>query len=365
MAIRFLYTGHGYGASFTSELFTIYDIAGTSLGEYFGAASRFPNTTSVGGGTFYARFGTATVNLIPFETDKKVFAAIDVFSRNESVNPDRWLIGFSDGRRVGNSSSGIAASNATEMFWSLITGTDGRLLLRIGGATVASSSESLIQGVFSRITVESVVAVAGYCKVYLNGELVIDYTGNTTNGLTNTNYRPRLFGSYTNFNTVAVWDTAGSSGFNSLYTDFIPVQILPDGAGSSTQGTPVGAASNFQCVDETFRNGNTDYVALDVATAQKDLYTYSAVGLAGNVISVIALPAAGLLTTGTARMKVETVSNGVPASTPSTIPLGKSGSSTYGTTTLPFELPVNPDTNAAWTVAEIDAAEFGVSATVS
>ena len=366
MALRFLYTGHGYN----NTEFLTQQRSQLDFDIVFGASStsqtadgRFPGTVGYTYGTF-SQLGAEQTTTLFFQPDGIVFTAVDFRAAN--VASERFVTSLTDGRIIEGSSSPSTAYTAAGQFYTLATNISNFLTLRIGASVVGTGTINISVGVYYRITVEAKIDAVGYVKVYVNGVLDIDYSGNTTNSLSPILYRartgsgtPGIRGAY------IVWDTAGSSGFNSLYTDFIPVQLLPDGAGSSTQGTPVGAANNWQCVDETFRNGTTDYVTLDVVTAQKDLYTYSAVGLPGNVISVAMIPAANLATIGTARIKCETVSNGTPASTSASRILPNISAVAYGNSLSGFEFPVNPDTNAAWTVAEIDAAEFGVSATVS
>jgi hypothetical protein len=68
-------------------------------------------------------------------------------------------------------------------------------------------------------------------------------------------------------------DTTGSAPQNTFLGPSRIVTPVPTGAGSHTQWTPTGAASNFQCVNEAPPDGDTTYVA-DSTPGDLDSYVF-------------------------------------------------------------------------------------------
>jgi hypothetical protein len=152
-----------------------------------------------------------------------------------------------------------------------------------------------------------------------------------------------------------VYVTNGAGAVNTGFLGDIAVETLfPDGNGSSSQwvGSDGNSVDNYLLVEEPTPS-TTDYVQSNVA-GNRDLYASSSLVRAAGTIY-------GVQTTAYAQS-----SDSGPVSLNN---LAKSGA-TVGvgparalvTTWLPkssvFEL--NPDTAAAWTVSEVNGAEFGM-----
>jgi len=128
--------------------------------------------------------------------------------------------------------------------------------------------------------------------------------------------------------------------------------ILPSGAGNSTQMTP-SAGSNYQCVDEAAPNDDTDYVS-ETTAGEKDTYAF------GNLTP----------TSGTVKgTQILISARKDDAGTRTIAPVYRPVSTDYDGTTVSIGnsydyvrqvKDVSPATSVAWTIAEINGAEFGV-----
>lgn len=144
-------------------------------------------------------------------------------------------------------------------------------------------------------------------------------------------------------------------GSGATNTDFLgPIRvkaIYADGAGASTDFTP-SAGLNFQNVDEALTDGDTTYNSESTA-GDHDTYTFAAIGLTGTVKGV--------------QTNLMVRSDGAGAET--IAPMIRISTTDYQGTTVGITTSyadsmqvyaVSPATAAAWTVSEIDGAEFGI-----
>jgi hypothetical protein len=149
---------------------------------------------------------------------------------------------------------------------------------------------------------------------------------------------------------LIIMDGTGSVN-NAFLGDYGVKIIRPDGAGNYSQWTP-SAGSNYQNVDETLVDDDTTYNSSGTA-AQKDSYTFSAVGETGGVAGIILLATMRKDDAGsrTARQLTRVASTDYFGATESVLDSFQVHKQVQET---------NPNTAAAWTVSEIDGAEFGV-----
>ena len=146
----------------------------------------------------------------------------------------------------------------------------------------------------------------------------------------------------------------GSGSINNDFLGDVRVQsVFPSGAGATTQMTP-SAGSNYACVDETAPNGDTDYVS-ETTAGEKDTYAF------GNLT-----PTSGTI----AGVQVLINARKDDAGSRSIAPVYRPVSTDYDGTTVSVSdsyaylreiTEVSPATSAAWTIAEINGAEFGVT----
>lgn len=199
---------------------------------------------------------------------------------------------------------------------------------------------------------------AGVVQVKRNGALLIDYTGNTQ-ATANANIGKVEFSSssgnvgvYGYYDDIAINDTAGTVN-NSWVGRGGIYKSLPDGAGDNTDLTP-SAGANWQCVDERPPNDATDYVSSAVVD-DYDLYTTAGTSApaAGDVSAVVLWARARLSEAGAGN--IATVIKPNAAETDSA-DYALDVSWDYVSTLY----EQNPETAAAWSVAEVDAAQIGV-----
>jgi hypothetical protein len=228
--------------------------------------------------------------------------------------------------------------------------TSGVLQVHGAGVLVASGP-ALVPGRWYWIDYELPIGDSVTVKVWIDGALVINAAGvDTRNGATT---------------TVDNWRLSGATGLWG-FDDFIlgtgtgPVGdhnvefVLPDGAGAFAEWASNGAATNWQCIDEPgASDGDTTYVSSATAGQRVRTTAGDLVSTAGT-ITAIQLEAiarkddAGVRTLALVSRLAGTDKVGA------TQGLGAS----YGGFS---ELQTVDPAGAAWTIANVNAAEIGVN----
>jgi hypothetical protein len=150
---------------------------------------------------------------------------------------------------------------------------------------------------------------------------------------------------------VYICDDSGSTN-NDFLGDIRVETIVPTGAGNTTQWTP-SAGNNWDCVNDIVALADTDYVS-ETTASEKDTYAF------GNLTP----------TSGTIKgVQIMIGARKDDAGSRSIAPVYRPTSTDYDGTTgvvsdsytyLSEIKEVSPETSAAWTIAEINGAEFGV-----
>lgn len=283
------------------------------------------------------------------------------------------LIPFSGKAIVGfGYQNGATLTNAREVM-ALHEGTTAHLTLVVNGSKQVAVYRGTIAGTLlgtSTATIPdntwvflemraSIHDSTGTVEVWMDDVLILNLTAqDTQNGGTGALDRIRL-GRLTN-NVAAnvvlddfyVADDSGSGVTAPLGSAVRVDCVLPTGAGSSTQFT-ASAGSNYQCVDETPPNEDTDYVSTSTA-GHVDLYAMGDLPVTPTAIKatmVCAVARKDDVGSRTLRTKLKsggTTSNG--ASNALAI--------TYAGIADMYE--VDPNTGSAWTKTAIDAMEVGI-----
>lgn len=208
---------------------------------------------------------------------------------------------------------------------------------------------------------------AGTIKVWVDGVLEINQVGVSTSGSSGVTSCVNLgffslsnlqstgtSTNYTRFSHVVIWD-ADTAGLNGYAGPMRIETLTPNGAGSNT-GFTASSGSNYACVDETVANGDSDYV--EAATSGTiDTYTYTDLSVTPNAIKGVNVktymknPDTGL--TKTARAKCKSGAT--------------TGSGSDRTLSIIYDVfhdsfDKDPNTSAAWTRTNLNAAEFGIEA---
>lgn len=197
----------------------------------------------------------------------------------------------------------------------------------------------------------------GLVEVRVNGNSVVSFTGDTKNAGTSTNMDTIAFGYFFSSTTYGVFDDVyvcndqGTQN-NNFLGDVMVQTIVPNGAGSSTDLTPHGSATNYMNVAEIPYSVG-DYNSSNVSGA-KDLYTFG--DLAGSTTTVYGVQ------TGVVAARTDVGSGSVR-------PILKSGGTVYNDTTVSLGpssqyignvRETDPATGTAWTVSGVNGIEAGV-----
>lgn len=242
---------------------------------------------------------------------------------------------------------------------SLRINADGTLKLCLGdgGTTLATSTATVSNARWRYLEMSGTIADSGgRAIVKLDGVTVIDFTGDTKNGGTNTTIDTVKFGaSNNNSNAPITWDDVyicDDTGLtNNTFLGDVRVQtLLPTGAGASTQFTP-SVGFNWDNVNDA-PYVSTTYNS-DSVSGHRDTYAMGdLLSGTGTIFGVQDVILALKSDAGAASIKAA-LKSGATVYYDATINLGTSlaGSSAIR--------EVDPATSAAWTPTNVNALEFG------
>lgn len=241
-------------------------------GRFGGGAIRAANSSSCFDKLIPPRGSTVTTD--------ELFWSASIYMATISGSSSTGFVGF-----TGNAGFvGVIQSASSYNGVYLRVDTSGQLNAYRGGATLlATGTATLSTTTWYRIEVRLVLNdTTGILQVKVDGVLDIDFTGDTrynnAGDASTTDFnaiklvRHSTQGGQLYFDDIVIHDSTGSS-CNSWLGDLRISTIRPDGNGSTNDGTP-STGSNYECVDETTPNDDTDYVEMSTA-ADRELYTHS------------------------------------------------------------------------------------------
>lgn len=231
--------------------------------------------------------------------------------------------------------------------------------------TLIASSASGIVSLNAWTYIETKVVLhdtTGVVQVRLNGNTtpVINFSGDTKNAGTDTKIDRVSFGANTGdgnqhyFDDLYICNDAGSVN-NDFLGDVSVQTVFPSGDGASSQwvGSDGNSVSNYLLVDESPDPNTTDYVE---SNTSGNIDTYAFTDLTGVTIKGVVHRSYAAKSDSGAQLMRQTVrisGTNYPGS-------DLSPSTTYGAFSRLME--ASPATSTAWTLAEFNAAEFGVEA---
>lgn len=240
---------------------------------------------------------------------------------------------------------------------SLLVTNSGYLQVTNGHGTLLGQSVAPISvGVWYWLEISVTFGNSGSFEVRLNGSTIISGSGVDTS-LSGNSYATtfQIGSTYANGRNNQFSDLYVCNGLGSVNNNFLGdckvSLLLPNGAGNSAQWTP-SAGSNYQCVDETTHNGDTDYVS---SSTVGNIDTYAFGNLAANAGTIL-----GVVT--------QTLARKDDAGSVTIAPVIRTNSNNYEGSAVPVPTSYtylrqiyeqNPDTAAAWSASEVNAAEFG------
>lgn len=242
-----------------------------------------------------------------------------------------------------------------------VTGAGNIVAYRRTGDWLAQTNNSPISAnTWNYIEAQLFINDSGYFKVRINGDLVINYSGDTkyySDSWMNTANQIQFYvpySSYNYFDDLYILNNSGSIN-NDFLGDVRVDAIFPNGDGNSTEFTPVGAGSNYLCVDDTTApDDDTTYVTSS-GINDLDLYTYGNLSTgAAEVYGIQAIPLARKDNAGEVDLDLVVRTNG-SNSTEDT------NAMTDSYIYYPTIIEQNPITVSGWTISEINALEVGVN----
>ncbi len=231
-----------------------------------------------------------------------------------------------------------------------------------GGTLLGSAVGAVLPGIWAYIEAKATLSDSvGAVELRVNGATVLNLT----------NVDTKNAGTKTVFDTVAFYGSSGvvedayiddlyvCNGAGSVNNSFLGDTrvrcLLPSGNGNSSQllGSDADSTDNYLLVDEATPS-TADYVGSGT-TDQKDTYTFGDLPDASGTIHGVQVSALATKTDAGARnLAIVTRSDGVDYDG-SDVALAL-GSNAY----VQQVRETDPDTAAAWTIAAVNAAEFGV-----
>lgn len=233
--------------------------------------------------------------------------------------------------------------------------TSGQLQACRAGVVLASSAAGLIvAGAWNFIEMRATIAdAAGVIEVKLNGVQVINFSGDTKNAGTATNFDAVSICSDLNvvYDDFYVLNSSGSAPQNTFLGEVVVQTLVPNAAGASTQFTPVGSATNYENVDELPYSA-TDYNASSTV-GHKDSYGLSNLDAAtGTIFGVQANMIASKTGIGAAGLRSLVRSGGTDY--PDASQALTATPAWYGAIR-----ETDPATAVAWTASGVNALEVG------
>lgn len=137
------------------------------------------------------------------------------------------------------------------------------------------------------------------------------------------------------------------------------VNITVNGAGASTQLTPIGTTPNWECVNETSNDGDTTYVRNTTASPLIDTYTFDASSITATayIMSVLISGLCKRVNTGGTRRRVIRIGGTNYFSS------SQSLTTSYSNGASNPAFFTNPANSLPWKVSDLSTMEIGIELT--
>jgi hypothetical protein len=230
-----------------------------------------------------------------------------------------------------------------------------------GGTLIATSANGLVDAGWHYIEFGATIdSSTGTAVVHVDNTQVINFTGNTKNGGTNTtidavSFSNMTFGGATYGSPIIddlyVCNSSGGGSTSTFLGDVRVETCLPNGAGSSTQFTPTGSGTNYLNANDV--PDSTTTFNSDSTAGHRD--TYALANLAagtGTVFAVQQVMVAFKTGAGSASLKGAQQSG-------ATVSYGATRSLGTSSTVYTDVSETNPATSATWTAGDVNGLEAG------
>ncbi len=269
-----------------------------------------------------------------------------------------WIMGFAY-QMMGNESSILLQANdssGNNQLCAVITAAGTIQLLRGGqyGTILATSSNAIPLNTWNYIEIKMTIASSGgVFEVRVNESVWVTYSGNTlSSSNANANYL-QLKGRYSSCAFMDVYVCDGTGSRNNTYLGDCRIDtVRPSAAGTYTQMTPQGSASNYANVNETTLDSDSSYNYSNTAGAIDSFVCSTLTSITGTIFGLQSNVAAEKDDSGS-----RTVAATTRVSTTDYTGTTQSVSTSYAYYKQIWEQ--NPYATANWTATTINASEFG------
>lgn len=301
------------------------------------------------------RYSTATATTASFTIPNQGAAADRIYTASAAVRLDAIGLAALDVIHIMTPAGAVHVTLR-------IQGTTGAVALVVGSG--ATSTINLVVGEWVRLDLRAFIDNSiGWAEAWVNGVKACEVlNADTQNNAESGHVGIARFSAGPSNNTRATiddvycTDSAGAAPYNGRLGDVRIESLVPNGNGSASQfvGSDGNSVDNYLLVDE-LPASSTDYVASG-SVGDRDLYTFTNLTIPSGSVHAVQMHALAAKTdTGAASLIPVTRLAGVEHEHPA---LGLGTVYAYGQSTI---RTVDPSGNA-WTVANVNAAEFGVEA---
>lgn len=261
---------------------------------------------------------------------------------------------------TGGSGLWVTLYNSTpSVLFALYVFPDGHLQASDGASWLTGTGTAanvLTFGIHHHIYLKVVIsATVGTVDIKVDGVSVLSLTGQNTMRVGAVGVSQiRFTGDGSSGNASSIFSHIALANVSGDITGQPRVEaVFPDGAGFYSQWAPTPAVANWQNVDETTPNDDTDYNA-DATVGDRDSYTFSnLLGTAATILAVALVPRVRKDDAAARTVKRFVRAGGVNYDG---VAVAVPGSYGY----LQEVLATNPATGIAWTPAEVNAIECGI-----
>lgn len=250
------------------------------------------------------------------------------------------------------------SDGGTTHHFSLQYTTGSNLSITRGATVLATSTKALGVNIWRYVEMKVFIHdTSGTIEVRVDGEVWLNFVGDTRNAGTSSNIDLLAFYHYVNFNSfiddLYICDTNGTAN-NDFLGDSRIETLRPNANGSSSQfvGSDGNSIDNYLLVNEATPS-TAEYVSSGVA-GNKDLYNFFDLSNSASTVKGVQLNTYVAKSDTGSRSVTNLVKSGIAEATGATTTL----SSSY--TVVSHVQEIDPSTSAAWTANGINTAEFGV-----
>lgn len=266
-----------------------------------------------------------------------------------------WIVGGAFYFAAIGARRGVATIDAGTVQGEWRLSAAGRIELYRGGTLLATGTTVLLAATFYYIEFKHIILnAAGTLEVRINGSVEVTFAGDTQETANATAEQIGLLDTSASIRVDDFYIYDGTGAANNNYAGDSQIEAeLPDGAGAATAWTTVvGAGTHWQAVNEVPPNGDTSYVESDTAD-QIDEYTFTNLTPTSATIPTIQVSMRARKTQAGALNIARMYRSGVTDNQGANVALNTS----Y--TTILEIMETDPVAVGAWTVANLNAAQFG------